>query len=350
MTWRSAWGSWRSGRRAVADRATSQAGREPVFLNASCDGDEQEDIGPIVVRWPNEPPGASNWGDKLNPAFVEALSGRAVVHSSDPHAGRHGPVNYVIGSGLASAGADAWVWGNGFIHSEQQIQCPVERVFAVRGPLTRRRVVAAGGSASLPLGDPALLLPLLYDPPIEPRFDVGVIQHFREVGQEPLPRLPAVMNVRVIDITGGLKETVDAVLSCRHIVSSSLHGLILAHAYGLPATWLKLSDLPLGDDFKFRDYWASMGRHDHTPTDARGGALIDPAAAISTPGRVEVDVFALLRACPFISHPRRQKLVARAAALAGHGNPAAVLNVHAGLIAAPHSAVKPATSSQNARA
>jgi hypothetical protein len=289
-----------------------------------------------VAWWPNEPPGASNWGDKLNPAFVEALSGRAVVHSSDRRARRHAPVNFVIGSGLSSAGADAWVWGNGFIHSKQKLKCPIERVFAVRGPLTRQRLVTAGGSASLPLGDPALLLPMMYAPPLAPLFDIGIIQHFREVGHEPLPRLPKGLTVRVIDITGGLRETIDAVLSCRHIMSSSLHGLIIAHAYGLPATWVKHSDRPVGDDFKFRDYWASMGRRDHAPTDARGGALIVPAATVSTPGRVEVDVFALLRACPFISRARREKLVARAAALAGQGNPEAIFNVHAGLVASPH--------------
>jgi pyruvyltransferase len=304
-----------------------------VFLNAGCQGDVEESAGPVVLRWPNDPPGGSNWGDKLNPAFVEALSGRAAMHSADKNASRHGPVYFVIGSGLSSAGPDAWVWGSGFIQSQQELHCPVERVLAVRGPLTRQRVVAAGGPASLPLGDPALLLPLMYDPPRAPQFDIGVIQHFRERGQEPLPRLPMAKSVRVIDITGGLQEVVDAVLSCKHIVSSSLHGLIVAHAYGLPATWLKISDRPLGDDFKFRDYWAAMGRRGHAPTDVRGGALIDPEETVSTPGRVAVDLFALLKVCPFISVARRAKLLARAAALAGQGNPNAIFNIHAGLVA-----------------
>ena len=41
--------------------------------------------------------------------------------------------------------------------------------------------------------------------------------------------------------------------------------MIAAHAYGRRAYWLKASDLPLGDDFKFRDYWASIGHADYEP-------------------------------------------------------------------------------------
>lgn len=42
------------------------------------------------------------------------------------------------------------------------------------------------------------------------------------------------------------------------ILSSSLHGIILAETYGIPAIMLKS---PL-DTFKFRDYYYSTGRFD----------------------------------------------------------------------------------------
>ncbi|WP_156383835.1 hypothetical protein [Methylobacterium sp. Leaf456] len=133
---------------------------------------------------------------------------------------------------------------------------------------------------------------------------------------------------------------IDAVLSCRRILSSSLHGLILAHAYGIPATWLKISDRPLGDDFKFRDYWASIGRDDVSPVEARGGALIDPEAGVSTPGEARVDLFALLAACPFLDEPRRRDLIAVAKARTGDRT---VLGWHAGLRAARPGAAPPQT-------
>ena len=43
--------------------------------------------------------------------------------------------------------------------------------------------------------------------------------------------------------------------SCKHIISSSLHGLICSDSLGIPNRWIKLSQL-LGNDFKFKDYYS----------------------------------------------------------------------------------------------
>jgi hypothetical protein len=43
------------------------------------------------------------------------------------------------------------------------------------------------------------------------------------------------------------------------VISSSLHGIVFAHAYNRPAVWLKLSDRVIGAGFKFHDYYGSIG-------------------------------------------------------------------------------------------
>jgi len=282
----------------------------------------------VAVHWPISAGVADNWGDKLNPHLVRRLSRRKAVHesrASDPA----GPRYFVVGSALAAAD-DAIVWGSGFIASDQPSVGRPRRVCAVRGPLSRARLLEQGIDCPEVYGDPALLMPLFYAPHVEPTHDLGLIQHFREAGVEPVPAVPKGLSVRTIDITAGIKRVVDGIVSCRAIVSSSLHGIIAAHAYGIPAIWVKPTDRPKGDGFKFQDYWASMGRDDVTPLAVEPGKPLELDRGLSTPGEVRVDLFALLQACPFIGDPRKRRLIRRAEKLAATANPASILRLHAG--------------------
>lgn len=286
----------------------------------------------IVVEWPAGPEILRNWGDKLNPVLVQQLSGRAVINHGDPKRDKSAPVHLVIGSGLANTRANKLAWGSGFINAEQRLRETPREICAVRGPLSRAHVIETEGSCTDVLGDAALLCPLIYLPQIAPSYDVGLILHFREAGMEPLPMLPEGRSVLLIDINGGIEEVIDNILSCRHIVSSSLHGIIAAHAYGVPATWMSLSDRPKGDGFKFRDYWASVGRPDITPTLWQPGSAIDYDTTVATPGdRVLVDLYRLLRAAPFLDPAQAEALVAKAKALRGAVRPGSILNRHAGI-------------------
>jgi len=53
-------------------------------------------------------------------------------------------------------------------------------------------------------------------------------------------------------------EVARQIASCRKIVSSSLHGIIAAHAYGIPAAWVEFSNQLAGDGIKFADHFASV--------------------------------------------------------------------------------------------
>jgi|TARA_B100001964_G_C14019187_1_gene503027 hypothetical protein len=124
----------------------------------------------------------------------------------------------------------------------------------VRGPFSRLRVLASGGKCPNLFGDPALLLPNLYKES-KKEFEIGLVPHYFDKdkfkNQSP-------SKIKIIDIVNSNPlEVVKDITSCKKIISTSLHGIICAHAYGIPAAWLKVSNL-FGDDIKFYDYYASV--------------------------------------------------------------------------------------------
>ena len=58
--------------------------------------------------------------------------------------------------------------------------------------------------------------------------------------------------------TNDYKSVIDQIVQSKLIISSSLHGVILADAYGVPSVWYR--GLGKSIDFKYLDYYASTGR------------------------------------------------------------------------------------------
>lgn len=156
-----------------------------------------------------------------------------------------------VGSIMTAVRSGDVVWGAGCIR-QVPLQKTNVKFLAVRGPLTRSLI--SGSVVPEVYGDPALLLPLIYNPNISAKYDVGIIPHYidKPVGHGT--------GYHFIDIQQDWKTVVREILRCKRIVSSSLHGLIVAEAYGIPATWIKLSDKIIGGTFKFHDYLRGTGR------------------------------------------------------------------------------------------
>jgi pyruvyltransferase len=61
------------------------------------------------------------------------------------------------------------------------------------------------------------------------------------------------------------RDVVNEILSCEYIISSSLHGLIVSEAYSIPNLWIKVSDKIRGGEFKYQDYFQSIGIMNASP-------------------------------------------------------------------------------------
>ncbi|SKC35880.1 polysaccharide pyruvyl transferase family protein [Krasilnikoviella flava] len=197
-----------------------------------------------------------NFGDLLSPWLVEQMTGREVVVAD-----RKKPHYVVIGSIINQATAKSIVWGSGTYGTEGKDEVsPKAHYAAVRGPLTRAKLGASRGfgiRAPEIYGDPALLLPLYYMPEVPVTHEYGVVVRWSERRWAQATFGPG---VKMIDFArSDVEAVIRELLSCKRIVTSSLHGLIVADAYGIPNAWLA-SDSPRGGVYKFYDYFASVDK------------------------------------------------------------------------------------------
>jgi hypothetical protein len=149
------------------------------------------------------------------------------------------------------------VWGSGFMNEGGMAVWPQRlKICAVRGPLSRAKL----GIGALPMGDPALLLPLIWKKPATASAAVAVVPHFatyRDFVAAYASRLPK--HWRIVDLMGAPEAVTEMIAGADLVASSSLHGLIVADAYGVPSVRLRSDERIKGDGFKYRDYEAFRG-------------------------------------------------------------------------------------------
>ncbi|WP_298952425.1 polysaccharide pyruvyl transferase family protein [uncultured Nonlabens sp.] len=249
-----------------------------------------------------------NYGDLLGKYLVEKISGKKVTWVRAQKfniRNLYSPLYVTIGSVLAHINKYCTVWGSGINHKDESIASA--RFLSVRGPLSRKRILELGYECPMVYGDPALLLPLYYKPKVVKKHALGIIPHITDL--EIAKKLYGHRNgVKIIDFnTNDIEETTSEILSCEQILSSSLHGVIVAHAYQIPAVQVKFSDHIFGDGVKYHDYLLSVGLNTYLPEFIENEEDIDKAVTVinnhesSLPSQQVIHKLqkGLLAVCPF---------------------------------------------------
>lgn len=254
---------------------------------------------------------STNFGDGLNYFLVQYLSEKIVIHSRFIKFFHEEIIYNVVGSILQWAKKNSIIWGAGFISSDSQLITKDLTIFAVRGKLSveilnRNNI----NTANIAIGDPALLLPYIYDPKIEKKYKVGILPHYVDKNH-PWVLKNSSTDTIVIDIECGpnWKNFIDQILSCEIIVSSSLHGLIVADAYGLPTTWVSFSNQIQGKGFKFQDYYSSIGEIDQDCLEISDETSLDQLISFSTKKNNGINLEKLVVNCPFITQQKKSFLL-----------------------------------------
>lgn len=182
--------------------------------------------------------------------------------------------------------------------------------------MTRNRLLAIGVQCPEVYGDPALLTSLFVPCKRSVRYKVGIVPHVDDrnnpIIQELYYKYPK--DVLIIDMGnyGDWKRIPEQVCQCECIISSSLHGLIVADSYNVPNLWIQLSDKVGGNGFKFRDYMLSVKRDKNTnPIVIKNRfELADVVEWMLSYQKPKISLIPLIDACPFISDNKKDTLKA----------------------------------------
>lgn len=250
---------------------------------------------------------SNNFGDDLNLLFLREIVYKKLIYyprSIISHVFRLD--NYIcIGSTIESRSNEkSIIWGAGMISADRDFIFP-KKICAVRGKLTRQRFIDKGIDCPQIYGDPALLLPLYYYPKNRTKlFELGIIPHYVDINNKYIQQMRRNdPSIEIIDVTeySDWHLIIDKILSCKYIVSSSLHGLIVSDAYGIPNLWVEFSKNISGERFKFYDYYSSINKEKLLPI------FIDQyftkeelIVKMTDYTSIEFDPVPLIEACPFM--------------------------------------------------
>jgi hypothetical protein len=209
----------------------------------------------VKAYWWNQVP---NFGDTMAPLLLEHFAEVKVEWDTISH------------SSIASVGSilehipplwDGYILGSGRLIENSRLQLQqlksgvTAKILAIRGPLS-----AKGIPGSFAIGDPGILADELVGLQ-EKQWDLGIVPHWqdKELAARFIPLIQKPYTTKVIDPTGDPLEVIRQIGACRKIVTSSLHGMIVADGFAIPRRVEMCPKLTKdGGDFKFRDYSASI--------------------------------------------------------------------------------------------
>lgn len=205
----------------------------------------------------------NNFGDVLGPILVREIC--RTLQLREPTEDRR---LLSVGSIMKLSRPGDVVWGTGVNGKSLDLGGgPELDVRAVRGPRSRALLLDAGATVPEVYGDPALLWPQFwsrdsYGVESEPGRAVFV-PNFHDLGKVE-------SEIEVISPIGEPHSVIRQLLSADFVCASSLHAVILAEAYGIPARLVVPTEEPL---FKYADYYEATGRPHFTPARSVAEAL-----------------------------------------------------------------------------
>lgn len=147
------------------------------------------------------------------------------------------------------------VWGAGLHNMVVNETCHIlnkSNFKAVRGKLTAEKLKLS----DVVLGDPGLLASKYFKPKTVDKKSICILAHWRDYYTL---KAKYKNKVDIINMaTNNVEEILTKINSYEFVLSTSLHGLIFAHSYGIPALYVEATKPESRGYFKFKDYYSSL--------------------------------------------------------------------------------------------
>lgn len=214
-----------------------------------------------------------NFGDGINKLFWEKITEKKIINNnSNLHYITTGSImclvnnkSIIFGTGFIDKNAD--IGGCNFKSINNNIYQTPHSIIAVRGPLSRQKLLDFKIQCPENYGDPLILMPCIYNnyKNIQNNIFIGIIPHYIDKKNENYNLLKKNLenkgyNVIYIDIEVGndYKRFIDNINKCNYIISSSLHGIIMGIVYKKKTIYIEFSKNVIGNGFKFQDFFKSI--------------------------------------------------------------------------------------------
>lgn len=187
----------------------------------------------------------TNFGDELGAAILRKL-GHTIEHAPFGEAEILTTGSILQRHNREPLRPGTIIWGTGW-HKNPLNNVPRLDIRAVRGAVTAS---VLNIDTSIPMGDPGLLASHLWRSRPK-RHRLGFVRHY--VDQRDI------YGAHTIDVRKDPAAVCQEISSCEVIVSSSLHGCIVAASYGIPYMRVPHNQV-VGGDTKWIDFATSLNR------------------------------------------------------------------------------------------
>ncbi len=195
--------------------------------------------------------GFKNFGDLMTPYILEKI-GKVPINCPTPRYAEFLGVGSILDP--VNKKFSGYIVGSGFLRDGSLNPLPEAKILCVRGQLTKKRL---GITCTIPLGDLGLIFPDFCSFSSKKTYELGVIAHYLDVNFEPFVQLRKSLGetVKFINVMAPPDRVLQEIASCQNIVSSSLHGLVIADSLGISNAWICVD---ARQSFKYHDYYSAL--------------------------------------------------------------------------------------------